>query len=116
MSNLSASAVIDGNAIFTNFHGSLVENYVVQQMRSRHREDLSYWASRGKAEVDFIFAANDIVYPLEAKAGVNTKSQSLKVYQEKYTPHALSRATLLNLKKDGHIINYPLYAISLFPL
>ncbi len=55
-------------------------------------------------------------YPLEVKAGVNPKSKSLRIYDEKYAPPALSRSTLLNLKRDGRICNYPLYAVSLLPL
>ena len=116
MANLSPSTLIHGNTIFTHFHGALVENYVVQQLRARFMENLFYWTSPGKAEVDFILPFNERVYPLEAKAGINPKSKSLKVYHEKYKPDILSRTTLLNLKKDGNVANYPLYAISLFPI
>lgn len=116
MAALSAGSLMDGNSIFTHFHGALVENYVVQQLRSKFKENLFYWTSPGKAEVDFVYPFNECVYPLEAKAGINPKSKSLKVYYEKYKPGVLSRATLLNLKKDGNIANYPLYAISLFPI
>jgi hypothetical protein len=49
------------------------------------------------------------------KAGVNPKSQSLRVYDAKFSPPVLSRTSLLNLRKDGRVINFPLYAISLFP-
>jgi hypothetical protein len=31
-------------------------------------------------------------------------------------PHILSRMSLQNLKKDDNTCNYPLYAISLFPV
>ena len=116
MSNLSPDSIIKGNAIFTHFYGALVENYVVQQLQGKMHENLFYWTSGGRAEVDFVFSYNDRIYPLEAKAGVYPQSKSLKVYNEKYNPEVLSRASLLNLKKDGKMCNYPLYAISLFPL
>lgn len=115
MSNLSPSSLIDGNSIFTHFHGALVENYVAQQMQPKFPGNLFYWTSSGKAEVDFVVSANERVYPLETKAGVNPKSKSMKVYNEKYRPEVLSRVTLLNLRKDGSVCNYPLYAISCFP-
>ncbi len=116
MSNLSPSSIIDGNAIFTHFHGALVENYVAQQMQPKFSKSLFYWTSSGKAEVDFVVSANERIYPLETKAGVNLKSKSMKVFNEKYRPEVLSRANLLNLRKDGSVCNYPLYAISCFPV
>ncbi len=116
MANLLPSSVIDGSAIFTHFHGALVENYVAQQIQSKFPGNLFYWTSSGKAEVDFLLSVNERIYPLEVKAGVNPKSKSMKVYNEKYRPEAMSRATLLNLRRDGFICNYPLYAISCFPL
>jgi hypothetical protein len=42
-------------------------------------------------------------------------SKSLTFYARRFNPATLSRATLLNLKHDGNVHNYPLYAISLFP-
>ena len=116
ITKLAPDSIIKGNSIFTHFYGALVENYVVQQLRWKFPGEMYYWTSPGKAEVDFVFSVNDRVYPLESKAGVNPHSKSLKVYEEKYNPDMLSRTNLLNLKKDGKTCNYPLYAISLFPL
>jgi hypothetical protein len=115
MSNLSPGMVIKGDAIFSHFHGALVENYVVQQLKKKFKGDLFYWTSAGKAEVDFVFPINDRVVPLEAKAGINLKSKSLQVYKERYQPGIVCRTSLQNLRKDGIVCNFPLYAISLFP-
>jgi hypothetical protein len=116
MSNISMDMLIRGSAIFTHFHGAMVENYIAQQLIEKFQVNLFYWTSQGKAEVDFLFSVNDIIYPVEAKAGINLQSKSLKVYNEKYKPHILSRMSLQNLKKDDNTCNYPLYAISLFPV
>lgn len=116
MVNLSPAALIDGNAVFTHFYGAFVENYAAQQLRSKLPGNLFYWSSQGKAEVDFVYSVDDRVYPLETKAGLNLLSKSLKVYNEKYDPVVVSRSNLSNLRKDGKTFNYPLYAISLFPL
>jgi len=116
MSNLSPDLIIKGNEIFKEFHGALVENYVAQQFVAKYKKKLFYWTSPGKAEVDFVFPLRGGIYPFEVKAGVNLKSKSLKVYNEKYNPGILSRASLLNLREDKKTCNYPLYAISLFPL
>jgi predicted AAA+ superfamily ATPase len=116
MANLSPGLILKGNAIFSHFQGALVENYVAQQLKPKSREDLYYWTSAGKAEVDFVFTVNDGVCPLEAKAGINLKSKSLKVYNEKYKPGLLCRTNLQNLQRTGNFCNYPLYALSLFPV
>lgn len=114
LSNLPISIMIEGDRLFTEFKGAFVENYVTQQLVSYFDVDLFYWASKGQAEIDFIIQMDKII-PLETKAGVNPKSKSLKMYQQKYAPEISLRFTLLNLKKDDSIINIPLYAISQLP-
>jgi len=52
--------------------------------------------------------------PLEVKAGVNTKSKSLRSYDDQYAPRLLTRSTLLNLRYDGKILNIPLYAMPFY--
>jgi hypothetical protein len=115
LSELPPEILLRGNTLFTEFRGALVENYVAQQLAAALTGGLHYWTSEGKAEVDFVCASEGSVLPLEVKAGVNPKSQSLRVFDQKYSPPVLSRTSLLNLRKDGRVINFPLYAISLFP-
>jgi len=66
--------------------------------------------------VDFIVFSGEAVYPLEVKAGTSRGKASLKVYGEKYSPPVLSRATLMNFKRNGNLCNYPLFAVSHFPM
>jgi hypothetical protein len=37
MSNISMDMIVRGNAIFTHFHGAMVENYVAQQLIEKFR-------------------------------------------------------------------------------
>ena len=104
---IDAGAYVAGSA-------ALAENYVAQQLISRDIQPY-YWTSTGDAEVDFVCQAKGEVVPLEVKAGINPRSKSLRIFQEKYSPRALTRTTLLNFRKDGGICNFPLYAISRFP-
>ena len=115
LAKISSDILTHGNQLFTEFKGAFVENYVAQQFKSNIETDLYYWKSAGTAEIDFICEYHNNVYPLEAKAGINPRSKSLLFYDKKYNPNLMSRTTLLNLKHDGKICNYPLYAISLFP-
>ncbi len=107
--------LLRGHRLFDEFSGAFTENYVAQQLYPRTRE-LYYWTSGASAEVDFILQHGNEVLPLEVKAGINVKSQSLKLYGTRYQPGALSRATARGARTDGAIDNYPLYMVGVFPL
>lgn len=115
LAKIPPDILVHDEQFFAEYRGAFVENYVAQQLTAHQETELYYWKSDGLAEVDFICAAGHQVFPLEAKAGINPRSKSLAFYGEKYDPPILSRTTLLNLKHDGNIVNYPLYAVSLFP-
>src|SRR5262249_53084660 len=100
-SNLSPQTVIDGNLLFTEFKGSLTENYVAQELIATKNKETYYWNSEGVAEIDFLMEEDHEILPLEVKAGENQKKKSLLVYSQKYNPSKLIRATLMNLKHDG---------------
>ncbi len=115
-SSLSPQIILDGDLLFTEFKGALTENYVAQELVATRHKEPYYWASEGVAEVDFLIEQEHEIYPLEVKAGASQKKKSLLVYNQKYAPSKLTRATTMNLKHDGDIYNYPLYLISRFPL
>ena len=115
MLNISQKTIVEGNALFSEYNGAFVENYVAQELIAHGLEEIYYWTSNNRSEVDFIIAYDDFIYPLEVKSGMSTKNKSLRIYGEKYSPPALSRANLRNFNTDHKINNYPLYAVSLFP-
>jgi uncharacterized protein len=111
-SSLPPNIVIEGDNLFTEFKGALTENYVIQELIAAKHQEPYYWTSQGVAEIDFLLQEDHDIYPLEVKAGMSAKKKSLLVYNQKYTPSKLIRATTMNLKHDGNIYNYPLYIIS----
>ncbi len=111
-SHLSPVTIIEGDVLFSEFKGALTENYVAQELIATKSREPYYWTSEGTAEVDFLIEEDHEIYPLEVKAGANQKKKSLLVYNQKYAPSKLIRATTMNLRHDGHIFNYPLYLIS----
>lgn len=115
MASIEPDIIIRGDRIFREYEGAFVENYVAQQLKATKGMDLYYWQSSGTAEVDFICEYSGHILPLEAKAGINPRSKSLKSFDQKFNPPILSRTTLLNLKKDNRFVNIPLYALLLFP-
>jgi predicted AAA+ superfamily ATPase len=113
MANISADMLTQGHRFFDEYKGAFTENYVAQQLRSLSGEELYYWKSDGgMAEVDFLCQTHGEILPLEVKSGVNPRSKSLRSYDDKFHPRQLVRTTLLNLRRDGQIVNIPLYAVS----
>lgn len=120
MSKLDPRIVLEGDRYFQEFKGALTENFVATELHDNYFENIYYWTSEGAAEVDFVISAEQQVFPLEVKAGYSKSKKSLQVYEKKFssadhTALVLSRASLRNFAHDGNVINYPLYAVSLFP-
>ena len=114
MANIPVAQLSQGNALFNEFGGAFVENYVAEQLTSLSGSNLYYWKNeKGIAEVDFVCEKEKSVYPLEVKSGTHVRSKSLKSFDDRFQPKFLCRTTLKNLKADGKMINIPLYAVSL---
>jgi predicted AAA+ superfamily ATPase len=119
VANLSAAVVVQGNAVFEEFKGSLAEQYVAQQLvageATADPRALFYWRNeKTGTEVDFLIE-DDTIVPLEVKSGTNARSKSLASYRQQFAPPRVVRASLLNLKADGDTINVPLYLLPLLP-
>jgi len=109
LSLLDPVAISEGNRLFTEFKGSLTENYVLNSMLSQFKSVPFYWRSGNEAEVDFLVQFNNTIIPVEVKSDQNIKSRSLSVYREKYNPEISIRFSLRNLKKEEGLINLPLF-------
>ena len=66
---------------------------------------------RGSCEVDFVVDTGEQIIPVEVKAEVNLRAKSLKTYQEKFSPEVSGRTSMADYKKEGWLVNLPLYAI-----
>ena len=112
MSELSAEAILAGIEIFEEFKGALTEQFVLSELAGKDFiRNIYYWTSEATAEVDFVFADNWDIYPVEVKAGENLQARSLKVYRERYAPRLAIRTSLSNLRLDGGLLNIPLFAL-----
>ena len=109
MSDLPPSAVLDGNALFTNFKGALTEQYVLQELQVAGFT-LGYWTNdAGNAEVEFVVQGERAVYPVEAKAGINTQAKSLNVYRKLFAPPFAVRTSLAPAHDGDGVKDVPLY-------
>ncbi|MBR3957610.1 MAG: ATP-binding protein [Kiritimatiellae bacterium] len=113
MSGTSSSMLLDGNDLFTNFKGALAEQFVLQELAANGIEP-SYWTSdSGNAEVEFVIQGENDVFPVEAKAGINTKAKSLKVYRELFNPPYAIRTSLQPYHDGEAVKDIPLYAFGI---
>jgi len=63
------------NAIINNFSpiesrtdkGSLIENFVLNELNVNFERNVKYWRTTGRAEVDFVLRLNNEVIPIEVK-------------------------------------------------
>ena len=94
----------------SDFKGGLVENFVSNQLKSRNIAHY-YWASEGRAEVDFIIERQNQIIPIEVKSSDNVKSRSLSVYNDRFKPKEMIRLSLKNFGLEGNLKSIPLYAI-----
>lgn len=112
MAGLSQSTLLDKNDLFVEFKGALTEQYVCQQLKTIDNLDVFYYTNdRGSCEVDFVIIKGESIVPVEVKAEVNLKAKSLKTYHEKFAPEISVRTSMADYKKEGWLVNLPLYAI-----
>ncbi|MCK4608490.1 MAG: ATP-binding protein [Gammaproteobacteria bacterium] len=112
MNRMEPDVIVSENKLFTEYKGAFTENLAVQELMPQF-EELYYWSSSGIAEVDFILQHEGNILPLEVKAWISKRKKSLLVYEEKYHPPVLLRSSLMNLKHDGAVYNYPLYLLGM---
>lgn len=112
LADLDTATLIKGNNIFTEFKGSLTEQFVLQQIKTLDNIPVYYWTNKnGNAEIDFVVQISGKIIPIEAKATVNLNAKSLKVYREMFEPEVSIRTSMADYKEQDALINLPLYAI-----
>ncbi len=115
MSQLRAKVLLSGDALFQEYKGALTENFILQSLTNHLGNQLFYWTSEGKAEVDFLVDMGGTPLPIEVKSGRSKQKRSLQVYRDKYTPRLAVRTSPMNMAFDGSLLNIPLYAINELP-
>ena len=109
---LDYETIINKDAIYNEFNGLLTEQFVLQELENIEKVNtIYYWTNEFTSEVDFVFSYKNLILPIEAKAGINVKAQSLKVFMNQYNTRLAIRYSLLNITLDNNILNIPLYLI-----
>lgn len=109
--HIPANIILASPHSFDGFKGALAENYVMQALTANGLEPY-YWASDGKAELDFLFqdSAGNIL-PVEVKSADNVRSKSLHFFLKKYDVPFAYRISARNFGYEDGIKSVPLYAV-----
>lgn len=99
--------VMSGEANF--FMGSVAENYIAQTLVSKGYP-LFYWTSEQTAELDFVIQKETETIAIEVKKSIKTRSRSLNVFCEKYSPAYSIRFSEKNFGRSDNILAIPHYA------
>jgi predicted AAA+ superfamily ATPase len=114
MSRVDVLAILEGDALFTEFKGALTEQFVCQELKLFDDIYLAYWVNEApaRAEIDFIIQSETQIIPIEVKSSTNLKAKSLQVYREKFHPKIEIRTSLADYKKTDNLYDIPLYALN----
>ena len=112
MSGLALEAILDGNAVFTEFKGALTEQYVCQELVASCSLSPFYWsAENSSGEIDFLVQSGGQVYPIEVKAEENLRAKSLRAFDERYAGMRPRRFSLSGYREESWMTNVPLWAV-----
>jgi predicted AAA+ superfamily ATPase len=109
LAKLPPEIMLNYSPLYSEFKGAMTENYVLQSLVAQFEVLPRYWTSEGKAEVDFILQNGLDIIPVEVKSGVAIAGKSLHIYNERYSPNLRIRYSFNNLKKDGNLLNIPVF-------
>lgn len=108
MARLDSHIIVEGNKLFEEFKGAFTENYVFNAINMVFQYEPNYYTF-GNYEIDFVIQLKNKIIPIEVKSSCNKNHTSLTKFNEKNANSVSLILSLDNLKKDGKIINVPLY-------
>lgn len=106
-SKLNPVVFTEGNRLFVEFKGALLENYILQSLVTQFEVVPRYWTSGNEAEVDFVLQSLNEIIPVEVKSEENVRSRSLTFYAKKYHPKLCVKYSLRNLSYRDGLLNIP---------
>lgn len=110
MSELPPEAVLTKGDLLKEFKGAMAENYILGSLLAQGFKMPHYWTLQGnKAEVDFLIQNGLEIIPIEVKAEDNISGKSFAEYNKKYEPRLRLRFSLKNVKRNGNLLNLPLF-------
>ena len=110
MSRLDSRIILEGHKLFEEFKGSFTENYIFNMLNIFYDGVPNYYTF-DRYEIDFLLQYHNQIIPVEVKSGKSHNHISLTKFHEKYNNEISICFSLDNLKKNGNIVNIPLYLV-----
>lgn len=108
LARLPATVILNPNANYTEFKGSMAENAVLQSIIPLLNHDMPhYWSPDSRAEIEFVIQWGENIIPVEVKAENCINGRSLSVYTERYKPTKRIRFSFLNLQYNQGLLSCP---------
>ena len=112
MVNTDPAQVLIKNDIFQEYSGGLTEQFVLQQMKSKHISPIYYHKTDdSRLEIDFLIQRDAKLVPIEVKAGGVVKSNSLTTLLKNNPDLHAIRYSMLQYIEQQQLANIPLYAV-----
>jgi predicted AAA+ superfamily ATPase len=108
LADVDPSVILDASRNFREFKGAMAENYALCELVGLY-DNIFFWRSGNKAEVDFLVQDGSDIVPIEVKAESASHAYSLAEYCRKYAP-AKSVVTSQE-HKNGTIPLYVLWTL-----
>ena len=113
-SGLSFRTIMDEDAFFMRYKGSIAENYVLNELLEQG-ENVFFWRSGNTAEVDILTESDGRIIPMEVKAADNVQAKSYKQFCKRYAPAVGYKFSLKNigesLCEQTRTISLPLFLV-----
>ena len=94
----------------TQYKGGMNEQFVLQQLKSKHINPICYHSTDdSRLEIDFVIQHQGQVLPIEVKAGVNVRANSLSRFLQQHPQVSAVRFSLLPYKQQAQLDCLPLY-------
>ncbi len=94
----------------TQYKGGMNEQFVLQQLKSKHINPICYHSTDdSRLEIDFVIQHQGQVLPIEVKAGVNVRANSLSRFLQQHPQVRAVRFSLLPYKQQAQLDCLPLY-------
>jgi len=108
LAHLPAQVMLDYNANYTEFKGSMAENAILQSLMPMLNGDIPhYWSPDSRAEIEFVLQHETDIIPVEVKAENCVSGRSLSVYNDRYHPRLRIRFSFLNLQYNDGLLSCP---------
>lgn len=94
----------------TQFKGGMTEQFILQQLKSKDTSPIYYHSSNdSRLELDFVIQYHGDVLPIEVKAGVNVRANSLSRLLQRDSALNAVRFSLRPYARQGQLTCVPLY-------